>query len=237
MTFFCQQNNDCSSFSEFRQLDTFSSPILSFSANMNMTCIENVENYSLAANNSNRVHQTSLKRTDNTITKVAAFHHGTKIRKSSSLTIDSPNSSCNNKLIHLQRCWSETEATIMNAVHRSSQDPSLIGDFSRPYALPLIHGRHQDLKSIDVEVLAQVLRGHYNDLIDKCIIVDCRYPYEYHGGHIKGAINIYSKDGIINEFLCARKTSLTDILSNQVSPKRQIIVFHCEFSSERGPSL
>jgi len=34
----------------------------------------------------------------------------------------------------------------------------------------------------------------------KIIIVDCRYDYEYNGGHIKGAININTKDGIENIF-------------------------------------
>ena len=33
--------------------------------------------------------------------------------------------------------------------------------------------------------LASVLTNDYSSVIENCIIVDCRYPYEYDGGHIK----------------------------------------------------
>ena len=122
----------------------------------------------------------------------------------------------------------------MRAVQISCSDPSLIGDFSKSYALPLVQGKHQDLKSISVDVLAQVIEGDYKDLIEQCIVVDCRYPYEYNGGHIKGAKNIYSQEAILQEFL-RNKSELPTISQN--TEKRQILVFHCEFSSERGPTL
>lgn len=30
-----------------------------------------------------------------------------------------------------------------------------------------------------------VLRGCYDDEIDTVTVIDCRYPYEFEGGHIK----------------------------------------------------
>jgi len=33
--------------------------------------------------------------------------------------------------------------------------------------------------------VADVISGNYNDLISSYTIVDCRFPYEYNGGHIK----------------------------------------------------
>ena len=33
--------------------------------------------------------------------------------------------------------------------------------------------------------LAQVIEGQYSDVVEKFTIIDCRYPYEYEGGHIK----------------------------------------------------
>lgn len=33
--------------------------------------------------------------------------------------------------------------------------------------------------------LSKVLDGDYGDMVDEAIIVDCRYPYEFNGGHIK----------------------------------------------------
>jgi len=85
-----------------------------------------------------------------------------------------------------------------------------------------------------VDVLANVLEGHYNDLIEECVVVDCRYPYEYNGGHIKGAKNIFSQDAILQEFLRNKSCSPSVKTSDE---KRHILVFHCEFSSERGPTL
>ncbi|GAB6024937.1 cell division cycle 25 [Chamberlinius hualienensis] len=131
---------------------------------------------------------------------------------------------------HLQRAYSETHADIMRAVQISVQDPSLIGDCSKPFLLPLIDGRHQDLRTISHETVKALLLGSYDNELGKYLIVDCRYPYEYEGGHIKGAINTYTKEGIISQFLC-------NPIKVQESSKRLIIIFHCEFSSERAPNL
>nr|XP_014343172.1 PREDICTED: M-phase inducer phosphatase 1-like [Latimeria chalumnae] len=82
---------------------------------------------------------------------------------------------------------------------------------------------------VDVWV-ASLLRGKYNHAIENYVIADCRYPYEYEGGHIKAAINIYREDQVVS-----------DLLENSPHPsstgKRTIVIFHCEFSSERAPKL
>ena len=36
--------------------------------------------------------------------------------------------------------------------------------------------------------LSKVLDGEYSHVLDETIIVDCRYPYEFDGGHIKVSI-------------------------------------------------
>lgn len=33
--------------------------------------------------------------------------------------------------------------------------------------------------------IVSVLTGKFADFIKECVIIDCRYPYEYEGGHIK----------------------------------------------------
>uniref|UniRef100_A0A8D2I969 M-phase inducer phosphatase n=1 Tax=Urocitellus parryii TaxID=9999 RepID=A0A8D2I969_UROPR len=96
--------------------------------------------------------------------------------------------------------------------------------------LPVVSGRHQDLKYINPETVAALLSGKFQDLIEKFYIIDCRYPYEYLGGHIQGALNLYSQKELYNFFLKKPIVPL-DI------QKRIIIVFHCEFSSERGPRM
>ncbi|NXY87094.1 MPIP1 phosphatase, partial [Alcedo cyanopectus] len=75
-----------------------------------------------------------------------------------------------------------------------------------------------------------VLTGQFSSLIESCVIVDCRYPYEYEGGHIKGAVNLpLERD--VEEFLLRKPIVPFD------ASKRVILIFHCEFSSERGPRM
>lgn len=73
-----------------------------------------------------------------------------------------------------QRSFSETAASIMQAVQKADLQPELIGDCSRNYALPRVKGRHQDLKCISPETLVQLIKGEYHEKVDKFILVDCR---------------------------------------------------------------
>ncbi|XP_075787208.1 M-phase inducer phosphatase 2 isoform X1 [Pelodiscus sinensis] len=106
----------------------------------------------------------------------------------------------------------------------------LIGDFSKAYLLQTVEGKHQDLKYISPEMMVAVLNGHFSSLIESCVIVDCRYPYEYEGGHIKGAVNLPLEQDV-EDFL------LRDPIVPLDGQKRVILIFHCEFSSERGPRM
>ncbi|NXT85172.1 MPIP2 phosphatase, partial [Zapornia atra] len=106
----------------------------------------------------------------------------------------------------------------------------LIGDFSKAYLLQTVEGKHQDLKYISPDIMVAVLTGQFSSLIESCIIVDCRYPYEYEGGHIKGAVNLPLEQDA-EEFLLKKPIVPFD------ASKRVIVIFHCEFSSERGPRM
>uniref|UniRef100_A0A182SJF7 protein-tyrosine-phosphatase n=1 Tax=Anopheles maculatus TaxID=74869 RepID=A0A182SJF7_9DIPT len=137
-----------------------------------------------------------------------------------------------------QKSISMNDAQIMSALSRSSSEPDLIGDFSKSYVLPLMDGQHRDLKSISGDTMARLVRGDYNDKIASFKIIDCRYPYEFEGGHIRGAKNLYTQEQIIDE-LIKSKTETPKVLAGgqDGTLRRHIIVFHCEFSSERGPKL
>lgn len=140
----------------------------------------------------------------------------------------------------LRKSSSLNDAEILSALTRSenNEGPELIGDFSKPFILPLIKGRHGDLKSISSETVAKLLQGDYSHTVADYTIVDCRYPYEYEGGHIRGAKNFYTQEQIIAEFLTDQKTEQQQIRNLATGgQKRHIIIFHCEFSSERGPRL
>ena len=139
----------------------------------------------------------------------------------------------------LRKSMSMNDAEIMSALNRSEDkdEPDLIGDFSKPYVLPLIEGRHRDLKCITSETVARLLKGDFDDKVANFKIIDCRYPYEYEGGHITGAKNLYTQEQIIEEFLTKQKTEQQQTRNEESGSKRNIIIFHCEFSSERGPKL
>ncbi|KAI1242502.1 hypothetical protein IHE44_0000030 [Lamprotornis superbus] len=127
------------------------------------------------------------------------------------------------KLVRTQPSTAEIESIL------DSDQRDLIGDFSKSYLFDTVDGKHQDLKYIDSEMIVSVLTGKFESFIKQCVIIDCRYPYEYEGGHIKGAINLHMEEEVEN-FL----------LKKPIQPsenKRVIVVFHCEFSSERGPRI
>lgn len=129
---------------------------------------------------------------------------------------------------------SMNDAAIMNALSRSSSEPNLIGDCSLPFCLPIIDGRHNDLKSITAKTMRSLLSGEFDENIASYQVIDCRYPYEFVGGHIRGAVNLFTQDQIIDQ-LVKTKTEMPSITAGD--QKRHILIFHCEFSSERGPKL
>ncbi|KAG2455404.1 MPI1A phosphatase, partial [Polypterus senegalus] len=98
---------------------------------------------------------------------------------------------------------------IQNILEEDMVPSELIGDFSK---------------------MVSLLCGEFNGLIEKYFIVDCRYPYEYDGGHIKGALNLHKEDDICSFFLASPVTASS-------AEKRIVLVFHCEFSSERAPKM
>ncbi|NXT51724.1 MPIP1 phosphatase, partial [Pluvianellus socialis] len=124
--------------------------------------------------------------------------------------------------------WTQSSAAEIESILDSDQR-DLIGDFSKGYLFHTVDGKHQDLKYIDSEMIVSVLTGKFASFIKECVIIDCRYPYEYEGGHIKGAVNLHMEEDV-EDYL----------LKKPIQPsenKRVIIVFHCEFSSERGPRM
>lgn len=130
----------------------------------------------------------------------------------------------------LQRSKSFCQTDIERLLDGESGSGDLIGDFTKPFVLPTVNGKHQDLKYITPDMMVAALNGQFNHLVERLIVIDCRYPYEFEGGHIKGALNLHQEDQV-EDFL----------LKNPIIPrcedKRVVVVFHCEFSSERGPRM
>ncbi|MGH0191057.1 UNVERIFIED_CONTAM: hypothetical protein FKN15_056609 [Acipenser sinensis] len=125
--------------------------------------------------------------------------------------------------LHRSKSFCEIELLLDNDMKE------LIGDFTKPLVLPTVDGRHQDLKYITSEVMVAALNGEF-DWVERIVIIDCRYPYEFEGGHIKGAVNLHMEEQVEDYLLKCPLTLSTP-------EKHLVLVFHCEFSSERGPRM
>ncbi len=172
-----------------------------------------------------------------------------------------------------KRSFSTNHAVVKKSLDKAVGSEDHTGDFTRLMALPLFKvGRltHcKELQTITCDTMAKLLGGGYDDLIDSVRIFDARYPYEYEGGHIKGAENVgmwdeggenFFKmflpkeakpapvhrsprkspqsprrlDFKVPERAVAKKRERTP---TPPQPPRHIVIFHCEFSSARGPAL
>ncbi|KAK2909350.1 hypothetical protein Q8A67_005187 [Cirrhinus molitorella] len=162
--------------------------------------------------------------------------------------------------VRFSQLRSRRKATPTHVTQDAVNDLTLIGDFSKQHLLPVESGGHQELHCVSAHTVASLIRGQFGPAVEDFLIVDCRYPYEYQGGHIKGAVNLYTESQIQQAVLqasagaepspCAagnasswrmrerRATSPSDSLPEEEgSSPRKLIIFHCEFSSERGPHL
>lgn len=164
------------------------------------------------------------------------------------------------------------QSSIQEAISCHDKTSDLIGDGSQPYALPTLKTKHDRFKRIDATTLVKLINGDFKDIIDTFTIVDCRYPYEYHGGHIVNSLNIHNTQELTKLFIddkacnissssqqhlqpiSSSSTMTSSLLSTSASStfsfnlsqpadinndnkNRHIIIFHCEYSSERGPKL
>jgi M-phase inducer tyrosine phosphatase len=80
------------------------------------------------------------------------------------------------------------------------------------------------------------LDGKYNDDITDFHVIDCRFDYEYQGGHIPGAVNINTTAAVEELLLGPSLTKPRPSVSGDKA-RKTILVFHCEFSAKRAPTL
>ncbi|GAA5871705.1 hypothetical protein JCM3774_003023 [Rhodotorula dairenensis] len=103
-------------------------------------------------------------------------------------------------------------------------------------ALPC-HGVKEDgLMRISPKTLHELQSGMYREGIKEFIIIDCRFDYEYEGGHIQGAINLSELADIEGRLLNGPNPPEP---STSEAPSREgktILIFHCEFSAKRAPT-
>lgn len=82
------------------------------------------------------------------------------------------------------------------------------------------------LPRIDEHEMQRIILGAHADQFDEYVVIDCRFPYEYDGGHIVNAINIPLHVDL--EKFVERHSE---------SASRRLLIFHCEYSIFRGPTM
>jgi len=105
--------------------------------------------------------------------------------------------------------------------------PSVM-DMDETPALKLPHfttNEPESLPRITRETLVEVLDGTYDHLYDNKVIIDCRFEYEYNGGHIEGALNFCDKE------------KLAERLFEAPSSANTLLILHCEYSAHRAPLM
>jgi rhodanese-related sulfurtransferase len=93
--------------------------------------------------------------------------------------------------------------------------------------------------------VCDLLAGKYNDKIKRYHIIDCRFEYEYEGGHIENAIHV-KEMGTLDELLLSASSGVHAGGNPLPQPSRSgelgdgeqvVLIFHCEFSAKRAPTL
>jgi M-phase inducer tyrosine phosphatase len=79
--------------------------------------------------------------------------------------------------------------------------------------------------------LVRLLDNDFYHIIDEYIIFDCRFAYEYEGGHIRQAVNVNTHEDLLQLLFP------NGMANAQQSCIRRALVFHCEFSSHRAPKM
>ncbi|KAH9930915.1 uncharacterized protein B0H18DRAFT_872563 [Fomitopsis serialis] len=102
--------------------------------------------------------------------------------------------------------------------------------------LPCHRVREDGLMRITSKTMNALLDGKFDPQLTTYHIIDCRFDYEYNGGHIPGAVNINTTAGV-EEFLLGASTVRPIASTSGDAGKKTILVFHCEFSVKRAPTF
>ena len=126
--------------------------------------------------------------------------------------------------------WNRRIGDISSMTRRamSESTTSKMSENGLIHHLPCFDSPHDAIKRISPDTLIDLLEGKFSGIYDRLLVIDCRYPYEFEGGHIPTALNVNNPE-YIEELLFEEAQA-----GNNGSTA---IVFHCEFSSERAPRM
>ena len=96
-------------------------------------------------------------------------------------------------------------------------------DDAAQFKLPHFFPGDESIPRITKETMISVLDGDFKDRFDQSLIIDCRFEYEFEGGHIDGAVNFNNKEELAKKLL------------HSGSNQNTLLIFHCEYSAHRAP--
>ncbi|ROV96555.1 hypothetical protein VMCG_07761 [Cytospora schulzeri] len=104
-----------------------------------------------------------------------------------------------------------------------------VKDIEEPAELVLPHffpeAQNDSIPRVSRSTFLEILDGKYNKHYTNKLIIDCRFEYEYEGGHVDGAINYNNKE------------LLSSHLFQSPLEGRTLLLFHCEYSVHRAPLM
>ncbi|GAA5885341.1 hypothetical protein JCM6882_009578 [Rhodosporidiobolus microsporus] len=103
-------------------------------------------------------------------------------------------------------------------------------------ALPCFNVKEDGLMRISPETLNQLQSGHYREGLKEFVVIDCRFDYEYDGGHIDGAINLSEHADLEARLLNIPNPPVPSTSEYAPRDGKTILIFHCEFSAKRAPT-
>lgn len=109
--------------------------------------------------------------------------------------------------------------------------------------LPCFNVKEDGLMRITPQTMTDLLAGKFTNAIMSYQVVDCRFGYEYEGGHIPGAINLSTVEKVVGHFLTPGQgralppRSQSGKADQHGNRKKHVLIFHCEFSAKRAPSM
>ncbi|KAK4701043.1 M-phase inducer tyrosine phosphatase, partial [Phenoliferia sp. Uapishka_3] len=103
-------------------------------------------------------------------------------------------------------------------------------------ALPCFRVKDDGLMRIDGATLNRLQSGDFSQSIKQFHVIDCRFSYEFEGGHINGALNLPTVADVEHALL--ESPNLPAPSTSEASPPdgKTVLIFHCEFSAKRAPT-
>jgi M-phase inducer tyrosine phosphatase len=98
-----------------------------------------------------------------------------------------------------------------------------------PHYLPV--DSQDSLPRITQETMLHILSGNYSEQYNEIKVVDCRFEYEFNGGHIAGASNYNDKELLARELFALTASAIA------LPSHKTLIVLHCEYSVHRAPLM